>query len=112
MEPVFDGLRDAFAETDPGRELGPARGPVPATRSSCSMVGMYTPETFDAQTAALPDHFPVYLPERRVHGRTLALFRSITTMPPSAAYVTRRYQGSWWSLPSWRPSSHRVGTSG
>jgi len=32
--------------------------------------GMCTAETFDAQTAALSDHYRVYLPERRGHGRT------------------------------------------
>lgn len=32
--------------------------------------GMCTAETFDGQTPALAEHFRVYLPERRAHGRT------------------------------------------
>ncbi len=32
--------------------------------------GMCTAETFDAQTTALAEHYRVYLPERRGHGRT------------------------------------------
>ena len=32
--------------------------------------GMCTAETFDGQTGALAEHFRVYLPERRGHGRT------------------------------------------
>jgi pimeloyl-ACP methyl ester carboxylesterase len=32
--------------------------------------GMCTVETFDAQTAALAEHFRVFVPERRGHGRT------------------------------------------
>jgi pimeloyl-ACP methyl ester carboxylesterase len=32
--------------------------------------GMCTVETFDAQAAALAEHYQVYLPERRGHGRT------------------------------------------
>jgi len=31
---------------------------------------MCTAETFDAQTAALAEHYGVYVPERRGHGRT------------------------------------------
>src|SRR4029453_8342921 len=32
--------------------------------------GMCTAETFDAQTTVLAEHYRVYLPERRGHGRT------------------------------------------
>src|ERR1700754_2248916 len=32
--------------------------------------GMCTTETFDGQTPALAEHYRVYLPERRAHGRT------------------------------------------
>src|SRR5262245_27645137 len=32
--------------------------------------GMCTAETFDGQTPALAEHYRVYLPERRAHGRT------------------------------------------
>ena len=32
--------------------------------------GMCTAETFDGQTPALAEHFRVYVPERRAHGRT------------------------------------------
>jgi pimeloyl-ACP methyl ester carboxylesterase len=40
--------------------------------------GMCTAETFDGQTPALAEHFRVYLPERRAHGRTADVSGPIT----------------------------------
>ena len=40
--------------------------------------GMCTAETFDGQTPALAEHFRVYLPERRAHGRTADVAGPIT----------------------------------
>ena len=40
--------------------------------------GMCTAETFDGQTPALAEHYGVYLPERRAHGRTADVHGPIT----------------------------------
>jgi pimeloyl-ACP methyl ester carboxylesterase len=40
--------------------------------------GMCTAETFDRQTPALAEHYRVYLPERRAHGRTADVSGPIT----------------------------------
>ena len=40
--------------------------------------GMCTAETFDGQTPALAEHFRVYVPERRAHGRTADVAGPIT----------------------------------